>query len=503
MRKNVFVKAVALIMMLIMVFPIAACSKDQAKDIGEGIAEGVVGVLKDADGNAVNVYEGVKCTTEANKNMLTDYTAFKSEGSYYFVFCGGKVFNTALDNGVKKIWQGIGESTITFQLVETTEETLESATSKAIENTNMVENNFSIDYTKGSEVSISAGFEMYGFSAGASAKATVEIGLGYQKKWGFSETSTISESFRKCVASSKEETTIKDFTFNKECPKGNYYYILLGDIEVYNVVVVNPIEKTTKVGMFSTILRSEKQMIYVGEAEEYDATPNEKLKFELSEVENIINSAIVNDKNIVDITKVINQSVIAVPQDRYMIANDKNYDITKKIEDKAHLAAHEKFVLGEILLYGCDVSGDNYIIKDINSFSIKYHITEDPQYLPYNQEIKKVDYNYLTSDSAKKVHGTNIQNEKIGKGAYWIRITFNDNQQIQLKETDFMNGASKGSYIEMVEFSEINKKGLYVNKIEIVIVYETKFGADNTVLFFDWSDYSNNRVESTITFINA
>ena len=510
MRKNVFIKAVALIMMLIMAFPVAACSKDQAKDIGEGIAEGVVGVLQDANGNEVNVYEGIKCTTKANENMLNDYVVYKSGNSYYFVFYGGRVFNTALDNGVKKLWQGIGESTVTFQLVETTEETLESATSKTVENTNTVENNFSAEFNYGYEVNANAGVNIKGFSAGASVKTTLEIGLGYQRKWGFSETSTISQSYRECVANTKEETTIKEFTFNKDCPKGVYYYILLGDIDVYNVVVVNAETKSTEVGTFSTIVRSEKQMIYVGEEEEYNDTPNEKLNFELSEVESIINNAIVNGQGVTDITEEIKAGLPEkIDLTRYTIKNGEHYNKSKESTSKVYKNAHIKFDLGQLYLYGCSNMGEKYIVKNQSRFSIKYNILQDLENLDF-EDFKDGatwnydEYNQLSEDSDKSIYGTNIVNEKIGKGAYWIRITYGDNmdEQDEFNGTNFMSGKSKNSYIELLSEKDI-RKDVPIKQIEIVIVYELK-----VKVVSKWGivkngdvDYPNYRLETTILFI--
>lgn len=68
-----------------------------------------------------------------------------------------------------------------------------------------------------------------------------------------------------------------------------------------------------------------------------------------------------------------------------------------------------------------------------------------------------------------RVYGTDINGERVGRGAYYVKITYTDGRVVEKSKTDIFNEVSKG---EVVDIPLEPKEGGKIDTIEIVVVYE-------------------------------
>ena len=103
----------------------------------------------------------------------------------------------------------------------------------------------------------------------------------------------------------------------------------------------------------------------------------------------------------------------------------------------------------------------------------------------------------IASDTANAVANTNIS-ETIGKGAYWIRITYTDDTQKEVNKTNFLDGKTKGAFIELLTNEDIDQNKT-IEKIEVVLVYEMYAGGPGFLGIW-WHNTTNWRCEYTLEF---
>ncbi|MBR2988529.1 MAG: hypothetical protein IKC64_02255, partial [Clostridia bacterium] len=102
-------------------------------------------------------------------------------------------------------------------------------------------------------------------------------------------------------------------------------------------------------------------------------------------------------------------------------------------------------------------------------------------------------------DTASGIYGTDAPtNVSIGKGAYWIRVTYaDDTQDPSIFRANCLDGCTQGAYIEMLSASSINASKV-LKKIEIVFVYELVQAWDNWIGW--WDDTPNFRCDLVLNF---
>ena len=154
---------------------------------------------------------------------------------------------------------------------------------------------------------------------------------------------------------------------------------------------------------------------------------------------------------------------------------------------------HDNFELGYLNVYGCDTTNNKLRVKNISDFSIKYHLVQNISDLPRNG---RGGVSKIANDDANKIYGIADFNERIGVGAYWIRVTYDDDSSEIFKKTNFLKDASKDQYITLLNSSDIKYKKS-IEKIEIVVVYEI-FYDENWMVHND--QYTNWRCSYTFIF---
>lgn len=180
---------------------------------------------------------------------------------------------------------------------------------------------------------------------------------------------------------------------------------------------------------------------------------------------------------------------VSMQRKGYVDNTDYNNALPSDIDDYTR---HNGFDVVNLNLYGCEKNGDVFSIKNYSDFSIKAQILENIDDLPKND----TKTSSILYDTAKKVSGTNINNE-IGKGAFWVRITYADDTQSEYNEVNIFGSKNKGAYIEIMSAEKI-KSGVAVKKIEIIIAYEIKT-TGRGFWGIDWEEVTN--WKNTCTFI--
>lgn len=179
---------------------------------------------------------------------------------------------------------------------------------------------------------------------------------------------------------------------------------------------------------------------------------------------------------------------------RVSILDGNKYNPEKINTDQATLDRHAKWELGTLNFYGMEKTQDKFTVVDNNAFSIRFNLLQDTSDLPLS---KGISWYFVTNDSATSVYGTNIASQ-VGKGAYWIRITYSDDTQTQIKRVNCLSGVEKDQYVEFLSMEQIDFDKT-LKKIEIVFVYELQCGAPG-FLGIAWDYLANFRCDYVMYF---
>lgn len=141
------------------------------------------------------------------------------------------------------------------------------------------------------------------------------------------------------------------------------------------------------------------------------------------------------------------------------------------------LKTHAAYELLQLNMEGSVLDSNGiYWIPENSNFNLSLRMLQDPGALPKSGSIGANWYaNFLNSDTySGRVYGVNstLDNKKIGKGAYYIKITYSDGASSEVYATDFMSQMGKDS-VFILPLTINESKTLY--KIEIVVIYEVAY----------------------------
>lgn len=287
---------------------------------------------------------------------------------------------------------------------------------------------------------------------------------------GWSGSVTTGRETSQSVASSWSESTQQSITVSltNEHAEGYYRYVkYTKKCEVYVMVIY---DLNSKEFGYNYITYSDETPYMLYEYSHNGNFGSNKQKI-LYFDESVIESINLNDSlEYRGTAPEIPSSPQHIEGDRHMCAVDTGYDL-KTDGNSSDAEDHNGFEIGHITMYGC-VKNDNgtYTIKDLDDFQIQYKFDEDPKKLPSKNEL------YISDDTEKNVIGSDIQNEKIGKGAYCIRITYkNGSESDPIVVPNFMAEKTVGSVVTMLTSDSVSVDS--IAKIEITVVYELYFYA--------------------------
>ena len=185
-----------------------------------------------------------------------------------------------------------------------------------------------------------------------------------------------------------------------------------------------------------------------------------------------------------------------VALDRSSCKQDNGYNPAEQGTDNDK-KTHSAFELLELIVSGSSKNDQGeYFIPGGSTLSLSLKLLEDPSSLPKSGGIGANWYrNALAGDTWKEgVYGTNLTGKTIGKGAYYVKVSYTDGSYAEFNGTDFMNGMAQGDVKGLTV--EINP-GKRVSSIELMVVYE---------IIYSWydgwwhDDYSNWRCTATLEF---
>ena len=129
------------------------------------------------------------------------------------------------------------------------------------------------------------------------------------------------------------------------------------------------------------------------------------------------------------------------------------------------LELHRIFDLGEFRL-----------VRNLNNYSIKYYMSQNPHKLPSNENVTNLHDVWLTDEdyTGNIPQCESLSNKRIGYGAFYVKVTFADGTFITETATNFLSNMSRYDEKEMLSFSSTAA----VTKVEIKLLYTLRHNND-------------------------
>lgn len=107
------------------------------------------------------------------------------------------------------------------------------------------------------------------------------------------------------------------------------------------------------------------------------------------------------------------------------------------------------------------------------NYIIKYRLLQDISHLPKNG-LDNVNDCWLENDTySQKIFNTNIKNQRVGYGAYFLKVYYKNGKSQEFNDTNFLSNLYQ---YENVELCTIDVKATNpIDKIEISLVYEIRW----------------------------
>lgn len=464
-RKNIVGTIVFIVIVMALAMSLVACSNSVTDT-----KQGTDGTVKMKLSNT-EILSAKDLRTVTKKDEPTLKKAFRDDDYYYYLFDLGSINNVPLEgfSGMIK-YENHGQSA-TYQLESSSVES--STITKTVSAT-----------TQGTVTS----------SASATLKIAEEVGMtdvckvsaeyAYTATVGASISASYTDSYTEASNFSKTKKTSVSMSFDKNAENGYYGYVLTGAVEVYAIVAFDIKKATYIVDYFSDIKQYWIDFYYFTSSDEFVNYRYETIPFAVPDNLEI-------PTQYVDLYKI--SETISITMDRYNCNDGNRYNKAEQEENANWRSRHDGFELGELKVYGCAKAGNLYAIKRAEEFSIKYHVLQNVQELPR----VGTQLTCIENDTETKVVGTNI-NQRIGRGAYWVRVTYTDDTQSQYNATNQFENANSRTYVELLNSSQIDPNKT-IRQVEVVVVYEL-FAGGPGFLGIWWKEYSNWRCETVLNF---
>lgn len=149
--------------------------------------------------------------------------------------------------------------------------------------------------------------------------------------------------------------------------------------------------------------------------------------------------------------------------------------------------AHHDWDILNLVIGGCVQEADgSYFIPDGTLLSVSFKVLQNLGALPtwgMNGVSANWTKHWMSSDSySGNVYGTNINNQAVGYGAYYVKITYTDGTTYETNKVNFMSGAKASQVINVPLNLNVNKK---IKSLDVVAVYELYYDYMNSI--WDWN----------------
>ena len=177
--------------------------------------------------------------------------------------------------------------------------------------------------------------------------------------------------------------------------------------------------------------------------------------------------------------------------------NDNGYNSNAQADEEDDRARHNGFRVVGLSVSNIEQRNDGkYTIPaDWYASTIGIKIMANPSALPINNN--ECQSKYIENDTYNgSVTGTNISNKSIGKGAYYVKVMYEDGTVYEKNATNFLDGKNQGDIIPLnIPFEKCKK----IQYVHVTVVYELFCGAPGFMGVW-WKEFTNWRCTATMQF---
>ncbi|MBE5935047.1 MAG: hypothetical protein E7262_04565 [Lachnospiraceae bacterium] len=218
-------------------------------------------------------------------------------------------------------------------------------------------------------------------------------------------------------------------------------------------------------------------------AENDESVTEEQAQARMSEIE-----AAFNKYGLENYNKVISEEIDVVDNKKQVeeldiaavgVKANKGFDKTKPIAEK-YQAIHQGWNLGKVLLVNAQKNMDGtYTYNENKDLQIRFRLDQNINKLPAgetNNFSHKVIYNdNIFGDVADygNILGNHIF-KGLGKGCYFVQVTYNNQTVETVKAIDFLDKMNKNDTITLLDGSMLNaKENDGIDKVTVFVTYQT------------------------------
>lgn len=474
-------RLISIILLITFALSFVSCNDgDGNTDNNNGVEKEVINVSSQ---KIVELNKSKSAVDMAASENYKLYDSCKDDRYYYYFFFIGSVENVPLQDNYDTFKFTGNEFETKLSTIKTEGKTVEHQVENIISTNRSWQNTISAEYSQGSSAGAGVELDIFKFSAGLER----QVKLGFQGCWGESKTTTASEMSK--TVKEYSETISREVTlkFDNTCKQGYYRYILMGVFDVYAVVVYDTDSKQFNLATKAS-LYNQYYMLDYSEDSHFDDNSFDEIEVNESRIDlSKLGESKIPEKEIEEVAK-----SITVELNKHLCKLDSKYNPETNGKEKDGENDHSQFEMGHMVLYGCEQLPDGtYVVTDQNSFKLEYIFDVNTKKLPNtrNNELK------VSDDEEKYVVNTDLQNKKIGYGAYCIRVKGKNGSTLcdPIVVTGFMKDKTVGSVENLLASRQIDP--FSVGKLEITIVYELYFYAN-------WFDHhhTNWRIDCELVF---
>jgi hypothetical protein len=286
-----------------------------------------------------------------------DMISFRDDDYYYYMFKLGEMQAVPLQDNATVIRYSGNAPSLTFTTTTTTATTVEETTTHATSVTEGQYHEASVKVTATAE-------------AGALiAKTSLSVEAGYTGGWNKDETETWENSYSTAETYSQENSTSATYTIDDDYELGYYRYILLGDLDVYTLVIYDPKTEEYTFKTISDVTEQYWDLDYSPNSRFDDQIPQE-LPFDVSLLNDLnwkpTDYISPDDLPVDDLPLVTTYTQVLSPsngiggRDRWITHDDGQWDYFTTNFDIDRLKAAGYKTMRIYVKFGCKESSDGY-----------------------------------------------------------------------------------------------------------------------------------------------
>jgi len=496
-------KKIAIVLLLVTLsFSIMSCSfflpkdgggeqpEDQEQEEEKGSTEKVISgkittVINNDNGESRDVF-GVSIKAVPNVGYETGYSSYRDENTWYYFFNLGRLYNVPLDAGEYNPFQGV-ETVLSFESSTTTSTSIQNFAEKITQNSSTVNNALSVEgtYNKG----IDKGIEWKGLKSSEKSNLSVTGKVSLSKSESYSDST--KESTTKASQNANTSKQSVSYKFTADSPKGDYYYMLLGIVDVYEAVLYDVKTGEYFYDVLPIVYSSNRALVYVEDIYTLSQSASDtKLDFDLSVIESLTKP-----------TKTIYQAKRYDIEMTPVNCNDNNgYNTADQCSNSVVRDEIDKHVV-DVFLEGCYQGDSKFIVVDKDKFRLGFKVIQDVEDIALTQISGSGAYKaWISSDGYNgRVKDTSFNGE-VKRGVYYYKVYYKDGSSDSgCSGNHFLNNMGVNDDFTLINSSYTFRDIDAIDRIEITCVYEIHV-IFHGFMGFTGNTFSNWRCDKTLYF---